>query len=111
MVWLSDLIAHSNPCSESMQTNLELNGISICLDYCGLTGIPQSGTPRWLSNSKYNNIVQAKSLTLTSHGLAMRVLLPSLQLAPEMKMKNVFPIFFLIVQSLKFNGHRTTITE
>ena len=40
---------------------------------------------RWLTNSKYNNTVHAKSLTVTDHGLAMRVLLPSLQWASEMK--------------------------
>ena len=40
---------------------------------------------RWLTNSKYNNIVHAKSLTVTDHGLAMRVSLPSLQCAPETK--------------------------
>ena len=40
---------------------------------------------RWLTNSKYNNTVHAKSLTVTDHGLAMRVLLPSLQCASETK--------------------------
>ena len=30
-------------------------------------------------NSKCNNIVQVKRLTLTDHGLAVRVLLPSLR--------------------------------
>ena len=40
---------------------------------------------RWLTNLKSNNTVHAKSLTDTDHGLAMRVLLPSLQCAPEMK--------------------------
>ena len=39
MVLLSNLITHSNPCCESMQTSLELNRISIHLGYCGLTGI------------------------------------------------------------------------
>ena len=36
-------------------------------------------------NFKYNNTVRSKSLTVTDHGLAMRVLVPSLQRAPEMK--------------------------
>ena len=34
---------------------------------------------------KSNKTVHAKSLTVTNHGLAMRVLLPSLQCAPETK--------------------------
>ena len=38
---------------------------------------------RWLTNSKYNNTVHAKNLTATDHGLAMRILLPSLQCALE----------------------------
>ena len=50
---------------------------------------------RWLTNSQYNNTVHAKSLTVTDHGLAMRVLLPSLQCAPEMKRQNIFPEFRL----------------
>ena len=28
------------------------------------------GLPRWLTNSKYNNIVHAKGLSLMDHGLA-----------------------------------------
>ena len=47
------------------------------------------GSPRWLTNSKYSNIVHAKSLTLTGHGLALRVLLPSLQRALEAKRQNI----------------------
>ena len=42
---------------------------------------------RWLTNSKYINIVLAKNLTFIDHGLAMRVLLPSTQHASEMKDK------------------------
>ena len=46
--------------------------------------------------TKYNNTVHAaKSLTVTDHGLAMRVLLPSLQCAPETKKLNIFPEFRL----------------
>ena len=52
----------------------------------------ESDSPRWLTNSKYNNIVDTKNLTLTNHGLAMRIILP-LQCAPEMKRQNIFPEF------------------
>ena len=38
-----------------------------------------------LTNSKYNNIVDAKSLTLTNRGLAIRIILTSLQCTPETK--------------------------
>ena len=37
--------------------------------------------------------MDAKSLTLTNHGLAMRIILTSLQCAPETKRLNVFPKF------------------
>ena len=47
--------------------------------------VMELSSARWLTNSKYNNTVHAKSLTVTDHGLAMRVLLPSLQWASEMK--------------------------
>ena len=43
--------------------------------------ILQSGSARWLTNMRYINIVHVKRLTPTGHGLAMRVLLPSLQRA------------------------------
>ena len=44
--------------------------------------------------------MHANSLTVTDHGLAMRVLLPSLQCA----LKNIFPEFYL-------NNNYCTITE
>ena len=56
----------------------------------------------WLTISKYNNIVHVKRLTLTGHGLAVRVLLLSLQHAIETKRQN---IVILIVKSLEFNSH------
>ena len=59
------------------------------------------GSARWLTNSKYSNIVHAKSLTLTGHGLAVRVLLPSLQRALEAKRQNItlkFHIYCAIVE-------------
>ena len=40
---------------------------------------------RRLTNSKYNNTVHAKSSTVTDHGLAIRILLPSLQRARKTK--------------------------
>ena len=40
---------------------------------------------KYKTHSKSNNTVHAKSLTVTDHGLVMRVLLPSLQCAPETK--------------------------
>ena len=47
--------------------------------------LPELSSPRWLANFKFNNIVHAKSLTLTDHGLAMGILLPLLQCAPGTK--------------------------
>ena len=63
---------------------------------------------RWLTNSKYNNTVHAKSLTVTDHSLAMRALLASLQCAPKTKRQNIFQNFVLIVQSLKLISHKAT---
>ena len=40
---------------------------------------------RQFTNSEYNNTVHAKSSTVTDHGLAIRILLPSLQCAPKTK--------------------------
>ena len=47
--------------------------------------LSELSSARWLTNSKSNNTKHAKSLTVTDHGLAMRVLWPSLQCAPEKK--------------------------
>ena len=47
------------------------------------------GSARWLTYSKYIIIMHAKSLTPTGHGLAVRVLLPSLQCALETKRQNI----------------------
>ena len=55
-----------------------------------------------------DNTVHAKSLTVTDHGLAMRVLLPSLQCAPEMKGTVFSQNFILMIQSLKFFNHKAT---
>ena len=52
-------------------------------------------TARWLINSKYISIVHVKSLTLTGHGLAVRVLLPSLQCALETKRQNILLKFHI----------------
>ena len=43
-------------------------------------------SPRWLASSEFNDIPGGGSLTITSHGLAMRILLLSLHCAPGMKM-------------------------
>lgn len=51
----------------------------------------ESSLPRWLTNFKYNNIVPAESLTITDHGLGMRILFRSLQCAPETERCIVFP--------------------
>ena len=58
---------------------------------------------RRLTNSKYNNTVHAKSLTVTDHGLVMRVLLPLLQCAPETKRQNIFPEFRLNCTTAKIH--------
>ena len=42
-------------------------------------------SPRWLTDSMFNNIVCGRSLPSTIHVLAMRILLPSLLYAPEMQ--------------------------
>ena len=50
--------------------------------------------------------MHAKSLTLTNHGLALRVLPPLLQCAPEIKGKMFYQNLVLILQSLKFRSYR-----
>ena len=42
-------------------------------------------SPRWLTDSKFNNTVCGRSLPSTIHVLAMRILLPSLLYAPGMQ--------------------------
>ena len=48
-----------------------------------------------ITTSKYINIVHVKCLTLTGHGLAMRVLFPSLQRALEAKRQNILLKFHI----------------
>ena len=47
----------------------------------------KSSSPRWLTDSKFNNTVYGRSLpsTIHDHVLAMRILLPSLLYAPGMQ--------------------------
>ena len=45
----------------------------------------ESSSPRWLTDSKFNNTVCGRSLPSTIHVLAMRILLPPLLYAPVMQ--------------------------
>ena len=50
----------------------------------------ESSSPKWLTDSKFNNTVCGRSLPFTIHVLAMRILLPSLLDAPGMQRLKIF---------------------